>query len=158
MELSPVSLYGYLDWYWYHTFLNDTQLSTLISGTLHLKLRFLLLQVRHALHRAGRPHLSPQLPAQHGLRDVREPCPHVNYRLHQGPDEQLAGARSRPSPPAEHQHHLTEPADGERQDQSGGAGDPRGGVPGPRWTQEGAAGHGALPEVRCGEDSLSGEG
>lgn len=137
--------------------LSCTCCCTLYYTRLNL-LFFSLLQVCHTLHWAGRPHLPPQLPAQYGLRDVRKPRPHVRHRLYQSPDEQLAGPRARVGPPAEHQHHLTEPADRERQDQSGGARDSRGGVPGPRWTQEGAAGHGTLPEIRCWEDSLSGEG
>lgn len=86
-------------------------------------------QVRHTLHRARRPHLPPQLLAQHGLRDVREPHPYLCHRLHQGPDEQLPGTLARPCPPTEHQHHLTKPADGEHKDQSGSAGNSRGGVP-----------------------------
>lgn len=129
---------------------------TLLSNCTHFPSH--LLKVRHTFHWARRPHLPPQLPAQHGLRDVREPHPHLRHRLHQGPDEQLPGPRACPGPPTEHQHHLTKPEDGEHQDQSGGAGNPRGGVPGARRTQEGPAGHGTLPEIRCWADSLSGEG
>lgn len=95
-----------------------------------LNLLIYLFQVCHALHRARRPHLPAQLPAQHGLRDVGEPRPHLGHRLHQGPDEQLPGPRARPGTPTEHQHHLPEPADREHQDQGGRAGDSRGGVPG----------------------------
>lgn len=135
-------------------------LVSFFNYTLNLYIFFFstTLKVCHTLHRTGRPYLPPQLPAQHGLRDVREPRPHLRHRLHQGPDEQLSGPCARAGSSTEHQHHLTEPADGEHQDQSCGARDSWGCVSGPRRTQESAAGHGTLPEIRCWEDSISGEG
>lgn len=63
---------------------------------------FLAVQVCDALHRTGWPHVSAELPEEHGLRDVREPHPHFRHRLHQSTDEQLAGPSSCAFSPREH--------------------------------------------------------
>ena len=97
-----------------------------------------------------------ELPEEHGLRDHRVSDPHLPDRLHQGADEQLAGPRPCAVSLREHQHHRPEPRHGERQNQSGCAGDHGRRVPGARWAQEDPGGHAALPEVCLRENTLPG--
>lgn len=67
--------------------------------------------------------MHPELPEEHGLRDHRVSDSHFPHRLHQSPDEQLPGSRSRALSLREHQHHCSESGHREHQDQSGSAGD-----------------------------------
>lgn len=115
-------------------------------------------QVCNPFHRPGRPHVHPELPKEHGLRDHRVADPHVSNRLHQSSHEQLAGSCPRPLALWKHQHHRSKPGHREHQDQGGGSGDHGCGVSRPWWTQKDPGGHAALPTLRLREDEVSGGG